>query len=190
MNADELARELDIGAYEAAEIADALRRALLARRESFIFETVFSDPVGAKVEFLEKVAAVGYEVVLIFIRVASWEESPQRVSMRVAQGGHDVPDEKLRSRFAQTEKNLERAIERLPRVIVFDNSDLAEPYRLEAVYEAGTRGVAPTLLSAVAFGWSFGRMPAPRYLLRLSLSPAKAFALAWLFSPRRSSGKV
>ena len=135
VNADEIARELDIGAYDAAEIADALRRALVEKRESFIFETVFSDPVGAKAEWLEGVARSGYEVVLIFIRVGDVGTSRQRVSMRVAQGGHDVPDEKLGARFERTEANLCRAIERLPRVIVFDNSDLAKPYRLEAVYE-------------------------------------------------------
>ncbi len=137
VNADELARELDIGAYEAAEIAGSVRRALVEKLESFMFETVFSDPVGAKVTFLEDAARAGYEIVLIFIRIRDAETSRQRVSMRVAQGGHDVPDEKLEKRFARTEKNLERAIARLPRVIVFDNSDLARPYRLEAVYVDG-----------------------------------------------------
>lgn len=138
VNADDLARDLDLGAYEAAELASALRRALVAKGESFIFETVLSDPVGEKVAFLEAAAASGYQVVLIFIRIADVATSQQRVSMRVAQGGHDVPDAKLEDRFARTATNLERAIGRLPHVIVFDNSDLAEPYRLEAVYLGGT----------------------------------------------------
>ena len=137
VNADDIALELDLGAYEAAEIADGIRRALVAKRESFIFETVFSDPIGDKVSFLEHAIEEGHHVVLIFIRIADVKTSRQRVSMRAAQGGHDVPDGKLEARFARTEKNLERAIERLPRVIVFDNSDLAQPYRLEAVYENG-----------------------------------------------------
>jgi len=35
--------------------------------------------------------------------------------------------------------NLERAITALPVVVVFDNTDLARPFRLEAVYQSGTR---------------------------------------------------
>jgi predicted ABC-type ATPase len=59
--------------------------------------------------------------------------------MRVAQGGHDVPDEKLEARFDRTLANLQRAIESLPTVIVFDNSDLRHPYRLVEVYQHGHR---------------------------------------------------
>ena len=57
--------------------------------------------------------------------------------MRVMQGGHDVPDDKLETRFDRTLANLERAIRALPVVLVFDNSDLANPYQLEAVYQRG-----------------------------------------------------
>lgn len=137
VNADDIAKKLELGAYEAAKFADGIRRALVAKQESFIFETVFSDPVGDKIAFLEEAVAAGYRVALIFIRIADAETSRQRVSMRTAQGGHDVPDEKLDARFPRTKANLRRAIERLPRVIVFDNCDLAKPYRLEVAYVDG-----------------------------------------------------
>ena len=104
-----------------------------------MFETVFSDPVGDKVGFLKDALAQEYQVVLIFIRIADIETSKQRVSMRGMQGGHDVPDEKLEQRFARTLANLDRAIATLPLVLVFDNSDLAFPYRLEAIYQSGTK---------------------------------------------------
>jgi predicted ABC-type ATPase len=57
--------------------------------------------------------------------------------MRVTQGGHDVPDEKLRSRFPRTLANLRAAIRELPRVLVFDNGDLGRPFRRVAVFESG-----------------------------------------------------
>ncbi len=137
INADELASELKLGAYEAAEFADALRRSLVERGESFIFETVFSDPVGAKIQFLDDASQRGFQVALIFIRLDEIETSKQRVSMRVLKGGHDVPDEKLEQRFQRTLTKLDRAIKTLPLVFVFDNSDLAHPFRLEAVYGDG-----------------------------------------------------
>lgn len=139
VNADDLAAELNIGAYEAADLATALRKELIDQRESFIFETVFSDPRGAKLAELEEAVRMDAHVVLIFIRIDSPETSKQRVSMRVMQGGHDVPDAKLVARFERTLANLAQAIALLPVVIVFDNSDLSRPYRLEAIYREGER---------------------------------------------------
>jgi predicted ABC-type ATPase len=52
VNADVLADEFAMEPYEAARLADALRRELLKSGESFVFDTVFSDPVGDKVGFL------------------------------------------------------------------------------------------------------------------------------------------
>lgn len=53
INADILARELGVEMYGAAKMAGALRQRLVEQRESFVFETVFSDPVGDKLEFLK-----------------------------------------------------------------------------------------------------------------------------------------
>jgi AAA domain len=60
INADDLAREIGIGPYEAAELADHMRRELVRQRESFVFETVLSDPVGDKVDSLREAAHAGY----------------------------------------------------------------------------------------------------------------------------------
>ena len=49
VNADVLAKEFEISAYEAADVAKHLRQELSRQHESFAFETVFSDPVGDKV---------------------------------------------------------------------------------------------------------------------------------------------
>ncbi len=139
VNADDLAAELDVGPYEAATLAASLRGGLIGQRESFVFETVLSDPVSAKVSELVEASRNGMHVVMVFLRIDSPETSKQRVAMRVMQGGHDVPDEMLEHRFQRTLANLERAINALPVVIIFDNTDLARPFRLEAVYKHGRR---------------------------------------------------
>jgi predicted ABC-type ATPase len=140
VNADVLARELDLDPYAAAQVAEALRRQLLQQRESFVFETVFSDPVGDKLAFLKEAARVGYAVVLCFIGIAGPEVSEARVAMRVSQGGHDVPTEKLAARFPRTLANLKAAMRVLPQVWVFDNDDLRTPFRKVAVFEHGRQG--------------------------------------------------
>jgi predicted ABC-type ATPase len=137
VNADVLAQELHIEPYAAARLADALRKELVNQRESFVFETVFSDPVGEKIAFLKSAAEAGYNTILCFIGTAGPEASEQRVAMRVSQGGHDVPTEKLVQRFPRILENLKAALRDLPNVWVFDNNDLRTPYRLVATFESG-----------------------------------------------------
>jgi len=57
--------------------------------------------------------------------------------MRVSQGGHDVPAEKLKPRFVRSLANLKAAIRELPHVVVFSNDDLTVPFRRIAVFERG-----------------------------------------------------
>jgi predicted ABC-type ATPase len=137
VNADDLARELDIGAYEAADLAGDTRTGLVHERESFVFETVFSDPAGAKLAFLQAAVAEGYTVVLVFIGLADAALSESRVAQRVLAGGHDVPTEKLTTRFPRTLENLRRAVRGLPYVVVYDNSDTTRPFEPVALFVAG-----------------------------------------------------
>jgi predicted ABC-type ATPase len=137
LNADLIARELEVDAYEAARMITVLRSELVNQRESFIFETVFSDPVGDKLGFLKQSAQSGYAVVLCFVGIADADTSKQRVAMRVSRGGHDVPAEKLAERYPRTLANLAAAIRELPCVLVFDNDNLRAPFRHVATYTNG-----------------------------------------------------
>ena len=137
VNADEISRELEIDAYAAAKIAARIREELIAREESFVFETVLSDPVGEKVASMARWQTKGYAVVMCFIGLSDARISDTRVAMRVSQGGHDVPSDKIKSRFPRTLENLKRAIDSLEHVLVYDNSDLHAPYRQLARFEAG-----------------------------------------------------
>jgi predicted ABC-type ATPase len=129
VNADELARELGIDAYRAAEAAERMRRDLIAAHESFVFETVFSDLQQHKIAFLREAAQHGYAVVLCFIGLDSAELSDERVALRALTGGHDVPREKLLARYPRSLANLAHALRELPFVRVFDNSVFGMPHR-------------------------------------------------------------
>lgn len=137
LGADDIARSLELDAYTAARVAGELRVQLVKLRESFVFETVFSDPVGDKLTFLKDAVAHGYNVVLCFIGTSGWQVSEARVAMRVTQGGHDVPTGKIKTRFPRTLANLAKAIRELPQVRVYDNDDLRTPFRLVAIFENG-----------------------------------------------------
>lgn len=139
LNADVLARGTGLDAYQAAETIAAIRDGFIARKEGFIAETVLSDPVGEKVGVLADAAEAGFDVTLIYIGIASIDLSRERVRARVTAGGHDVPAEKLAARFERSLANLERSIARLPRVLVYDNSSFAKPFRFLAEFRSGKR---------------------------------------------------
>jgi predicted ABC-type ATPase len=132
VNADLLARELAMEAQQAAAAADALRAELIRQRESFVTETVFSDPVGAKLRLFTQAMVQGYAVILLYIGVSGPERCDERVAMRVSQGGHDVPLDRLIARFPRSLANLRAALPVLSAVLVYDNDDLLRPYRLVA----------------------------------------------------------
>jgi predicted ABC-type ATPase len=144
VNADRIAQSQspemklpDTFTYEAAKIADAARRLLLADGKSFCMETVFSDPAGDKLKFLRTAGKSGYSVILVFIGLESAELSLARVIQRVAGGGHNVPDEKLRERFPRSLDNFRKALSFVDHAFLFDNSSSSTPFRPVAVWRAG-----------------------------------------------------
>jgi predicted ABC-type ATPase len=146
VNADEIARRVrdaDPGA-SAADVdrrafrdAERLRAALLEAGVSFATETVFSDPVGAKLRFLQHAHRRGFTTFLVFICLESAALSIARVHQRTRQGGHDIPDAKLRARFPRTLANLRGAIPIVDEAFLFDNSSFDTPYRIVAIYARG-----------------------------------------------------
>jgi predicted ABC-type ATPase len=124
-------------AYRAAELADIERRALIARGDTFVMETVLSDPHGAKLGLLRDARATGYRIAFVFIGLEGPELSSARVAQRVALGGHDVPDEKIVARFPRTLANTRSALKMADVGWVFDNSDADGPYRLVLVTREG-----------------------------------------------------
>jgi predicted ABC-type ATPase len=97
----------------------------LNQRRGIAFETVFSHE--SKVEFIVDAKSAGYFVRLFFVGTESPEINIRRVNQRVSRGGHDVPIDKIRSRYGKSLANLAPAIALVDRAYVFDNSvDLEE----------------------------------------------------------------
>jgi predicted ABC-type ATPase len=89
---------------------------------SFGLETVFSDSKGIKLDLLKAARHAGYLVGVIFIGVNDPDLSIMRVMGRVEEGGHDVPDDRIRARFPKAFENLRRAIPLSDFVLLVDNS--------------------------------------------------------------------
>lgn len=120
--------------YLASVLADAIRRELLTEGRTFTFETVMSSP--DKIEFMKQARACGYRVYLYFVATDDPEINLDRVKRRVLQGGHPVPEVKVRKRYRESIDLLAEACRAAHRTYIFDNSGsrhklLAEMEELE-----------------------------------------------------------
>ncbi|MBT9597069.1 MAG: zeta toxin family protein [Vitreoscilla sp.] len=145
VNADVLARQHWPGheeahGHEAAALAEQMRTQALAQRLSFVAETVFSHP--GKLDFVRSARQAGYLVHLHAILVPL-ELTLQRVRLRSQQGGHSVPEGKLRERYHRLWPQVSAAIGLVQAARVYDNSSARQPYRVVAVYEHG-RPIGPS----------------------------------------------
>jgi predicted ABC-type ATPase len=77
---------------------------------------------------LEMALSVGIEVRVWYAGLKSPELHIARVRARVARGGHDIPDAKIRERYDQSRLNLIQLLPMLTELRVFDNSDEADPH--------------------------------------------------------------
>ena len=112
--------EVIVNAYFASVTADFLRRKLMQSGISFSFETVMSSP--DKVALLKTAQELGYRTYLYYIATEDPEINLARVKARVSQGGHDVPADKIVSRYVRSLDLLLPAIKHSNRAYLFDNS--------------------------------------------------------------------
>jgi predicted ABC-type ATPase len=112
--------DVSVNAYFASVCADFMRRKLLEARKSFTFETVMSSI--DKVELLKIAKKSGYRTYLYYIAINDPIINISRVKQRVKSGGHDVPEDKIISRYTRSLENLHKAIKQSNRAYIFDNS--------------------------------------------------------------------
>ena len=75
-----------------------------------------------KVDFLKKAQREGYRTYLYFIATQDPIVNISRVKNRVKLGGHDVPKEKIISRYYRSLELLSEAVNYSNRAYIFDNS--------------------------------------------------------------------
>ena len=131
INADSIAKELypiepEIHSYDAAKIAAHMRSELLVKGESFCFETVFSHT--SKIDFIAQAKANGYEVVLVFIHLDNLDLNLARIAQRVEEGGHAVPEKKVKQRIPRTLEHIKTVLPLCDYVYILLNESLDKPF--------------------------------------------------------------
>jgi len=137
--ADRFAGDEEARSYEAAQIAQDTRAALIAARLDFCAETVFSH--HSKLDLVTAAVAAGYDVVVHVVMIPL-ELSGPRVAARVAAGGHSVPTDKLAARYERLWPNVVAAVTHCHCVVFWDNSHDDGPVRV-ATYRYGVADHPP-----------------------------------------------
>ncbi len=122
-----------VNSYTVALLVNFLQNEYITRGISFSQETVFSHP--SKVAALEKAHQAGFRTYLYYVATDDAAINAERVVQRYAQGGHDVPPEKITARYGRSLANIVAAIPYLSRAFFFDNSHAEMRYL--ASYENG-----------------------------------------------------
>ena len=123
--------------YEAAYVAEQIRQKLLEQGVSFCFETVFSHV--SKIDFVANARAQGYEIILVYIHLATVELNEARVYQRVTEGGHHVPADKIRSRIPRTMQHIGAVLPLVSEARLLDNSYRNDPFQQVACVRQGKR---------------------------------------------------
>lgn len=159
-NPDEITREIlrrnpGLSAAEANSLAwtmgkERLERAI-AEGSDFAFETT----LGANTipDLLVRAARNDMAVRVWFVGLSSVEHHLRRVAARVAAGGHDIPERKIRERWESSRLNLVRLLPHLSELALWDNSaesdlDKTAPRPVLLLHIVEERIIAPETLAA------------------------------------------
>jgi predicted ABC-type ATPase len=113
LNADEIARGLADARLSQGELNIRAGREMLTQIDtlvdagaSFMYETTL-----ASLTYARKIPTWrqrGYRAALVYLRLPTVEMAVERVRRRVAQGGHDIPEQVIRQRFARSSDYFEK----------------------------------------------------------------------------------
>lgn len=128
INADDISRLPDFVQIEdpdernllAAKYAERMRHQMIDKGEDFAFETVLSTP--RNLELLKLAKEKGYEIVLFYVYTENPNINVERVAKRVSQGGHDVPKDKIITRYHRAMEIFKDVLDVADTAYVYDNS--------------------------------------------------------------------
>ena len=97
----------------------------ISEKLDFAFETTLGGKTIASL--LDQALSEGIEVRIWYVGLDTVERHIARVHSRVAHGGHDIPEERIRERYTHSRLNLIRLLPRLTELLLYDNSEESDP---------------------------------------------------------------
>ncbi len=126
INADDIKRATECTDLEAAELAEDMREYVLDIHKNFTFETVMS--TERNIKLLRRAKEQGYFIRCIYVLTADVNINIHRVMRRFASGGHDVPVDKIKTRYVRALGLIPELLEVCDICHIYDNTDI--PFRI------------------------------------------------------------
>ena len=120
INADDIKRTIKCTDLEAAQEAEKMRNNCILEHKDFTFETVLS--TERNLNLLKKAKENDYFIKSFFVLTKSPQVNVGRVKIRTLSGGHDVPKDKIISRYERSLKILPELIKVSDICHVYDNT--------------------------------------------------------------------
>jgi predicted ABC-type ATPase len=124
INADDIKANRGCSDLEAAQEAECLRELCISELRNFTFETVLS--TERNLDLLVRAKATGFHIESVFVLIADPELNVFRVKSRELSGGHGVPPDKIRSRYAKSLANIPKLLSLSKVFRLVDNTDKPE----------------------------------------------------------------
>ncbi len=128
INTDDIKQKYSCTDKEASDRAGNLRESLLEKGEDFTFETVLS--TDWNLNLLKKAKKSGYFIKCIYVLTSDYKINISRVRMRKEMGGHDVPEDKIKSRYKNALNLIPELIEVCDIVHIYDTSSNNQVFRI------------------------------------------------------------
>jgi predicted ABC-type ATPase len=130
LNPDEVAARLGqsgaVDTQRRAGIETIMReRMLIQSGRSFARETTLAG--RTILATVVRARSRGYRIGLIYVGLRNAELAISRVRVRVAKGGHDVPEVDIRRRYMRSLENLKQAVVQADQSHILDNSSARHP---------------------------------------------------------------
>ena len=159
VDADVIARGLsafrpEAAAISAGRVMHVRLRELAGRRANFAFETTLAGRSHAI--WVRSLLAMGYEFGLVFLWLPKADLAVERVQARVQAGGHAIPEDTVRRRYAAGLRNFFSVYKHLATMWRFyDNSINTGPRLIAAGHErGGVRVLHRAIWDSIREEWS------------------------------------
>lgn len=184
INPDDFAASLEGSpeerSHRAQAKADEEREVCLVTFTSFSFETVMSHP--SKVDVMRRARSLGFHVTLFFVGVEEPTINIARVAQRVAQGGHDVPRDRIVARYHRTMALLPDAVVAADRSVIFDNTAPSASFIGSIAIDVGLMSTSSPLTPILE------ARSGAKIALTAHASPLPIWADSFLVQPLRQRG--
>ena len=122
-NADDIVRSSNIDNLEAAKLVEQVRNNNIYKGIDFTFETVLSSE--RYVDLIKRAHNSGYFVKVVFVLTSDSNINVSRVNIRFMNGGHGVPEDKIKSRYIKSINNIHEIIDCCDIMHIYDNTEKA-----------------------------------------------------------------